>query len=253
MRQLYVCRKYTVLHQLVIYIYMPPCHPYYIVTLKYANVSNFIWFYRFGTGYTLQARVQTGIGVELSPLSRSPPPYSPTAGTPPSYPPHAAPQGEDVSLINNVKAFIGQSFVGAVLTEEHQVCIATKTLIDLVMFKRKDYRIDEFWGINLYKTSINLAQNSGSCHPYHGRMAHTFPRAQWPTRSPVPDWPGPQCSINWRLTRRDLASLTTLSARLPLTRSAAIAVTWMTICLFNDMMQVFINFAKEQLVDGSTL
>ena len=47
------------------------------------------------------------------------------------------------------------------------------------------------------------------------------PRAQWPTSCPVLAWRGPQCSVNWRPTRTDLVSLTTLSVRPPLIRSGS--------------------------------
>lgn len=84
---------------------------------------------RFGTGYTLQVKVSEEVNssqMETQFLSADPPPYSPTASTVSSSSPPHYPTGVVVlcqNLTTAVKQFICESFPGANLIEEHQVCL----------------------------------------------------------------------------------------------------------------------------------
>ena len=80
-----------------------------------------MYVYRFGHGYTLQAKVKSEAGGnEPQTTGVAPPP--PTTGVLP--PPYVAQPGvplQNMGLVYHLKEFIQQSVYGSVLLEEHQV------------------------------------------------------------------------------------------------------------------------------------
>ena len=82
-----------------------------------------MYVYRFGHGYTLQAKVKSEAGGNEPQTTGVAPPPPTTGGLPPPYTAQPEVPLQDMGLVYHLKGFIQQSFYGSVLLEEHQVYI----------------------------------------------------------------------------------------------------------------------------------